>query len=110
MLPEELKEVLTPLDSLIFLRRGEEFGDPVSGLLYQPKINGEGGLDHRKSKVQHGGQLSDCQAAVLLNGGGDSGYNVLSPLGFFRWSEVNFPSFTAFIMRFIWLFDKALSL
>jgi hypothetical protein len=81
--PEDLKEVLTPLDSFIFLRRGEEFGHPASGLLYEAKINGEGGLDHRKCKVQHGGQLWNCQTPVLLNSGGDSGYNVLSLLGFF---------------------------
>jgi hypothetical protein len=37
MLPEELKEVLTPLDSLLFLRCGEEFGHTTSGLLYDPR-------------------------------------------------------------------------
>jgi hypothetical protein len=87
MLPEELKEVLTPLDSLIFLRRGEEFWDPASGLLYEAKIDGEGRLDRRKSMVQHVGQLSNCQAPVLLNGGGDSGHNVLSPLVYFLCSS-----------------------
>ncbi len=48
---EELNEVLIPLDSLIFLLRGEKFGDPGSLLLYEAKIDGEGRLDACKSKV-----------------------------------------------------------
>ncbi len=114
MLPEKLNEVLTPLDSLIFMRRGDKLGDPANGLFYEVKIHGVGGLDGYKSKVQHVGQLSNSQAPVFLHGGGDSGHNVLSPLGFFAfewcWSEVVFPSFTAFMIQFIWLFYKVLSL
>ncbi len=64
---EELKEVLSPLDSLIFLCRGEKFGHPTSGPLYETKIDGEGRLDRHKSKDQIGGQLSNSQAPVILN-------------------------------------------